>query len=160
MFTIRRVAHPQLSAALTAVRDISVRIQHEIAVPLLGDLHAIRAAVVLAEQRFRARQCFERRIDGFPRLLRTRNRRHPRLAHGARADRNGDGRRRNEDGNYQRTSSHVVSPVRLMPAATLCCRVRLDPARRIPLPAEYEPDAAPPSAAAAWPDLCFRFRWK
>src|SRR5262249_47471877 len=60
-------------AVLPGVRHEAVREQHEVAVPLLGNLDAIQPAVVFAEERLRARQRLERRVAELPLLLRARH---------------------------------------------------------------------------------------
>src|SRR5262249_16577651 len=65
-----RQAYAQSRSVRAAVGDEAVRVQHQLAVPRGRDLDAVPAAVVLPEERLRARQRVKTWILTLPRLAR------------------------------------------------------------------------------------------
>ncbi len=104
-------ADAKIRSGRTSVRHEPVREEHQLAVPFRRNLDAIQPAVVLAEDRVRARQRLERGIAGLPRLIRARNRRDAGTAKRGRRllRQRGDGHREN-GGTREGTEMHKQLP--------------------------------------------------
>ncbi len=106
MLTDDHIPDTKLRASFAGVGNEAVRVQHEVPVPLLRNLDAVDAAVVLAEKRLRAWERLELRVVGHPLLDRARHRRHARPAERARRRRKTDGHPRQDQGSDQRANPH------------------------------------------------------
>ena len=71
MLANRRVADPKRRSLRAGVGHEAVRVKRELAVPVVGDLDLVEAAVVRTEEGLRARQRIELRIARLPLLRRT-----------------------------------------------------------------------------------------
>jgi hypothetical protein len=115
-------ADSQIRSVRAGVRHEPVREQHQLAVPFLGNLDAVEAAVVDTGQRLRAGQRLERGIAERPHLVGTRHRSHSRSAKSARRLRQERGeKKRDSGGARQNFQSHRIS-LREATAAWRSCR--------------------------------------
>ena len=110
MFVDGVVADAQAGSVLSLVGYVAVGVEHELAVPVVGNLDAVESAVVPAEEHLRACERFERCLAVLPFLLRARHRFDAGFPESVRpcCERGGDACA--SSGADQSTDAHIDSP--------------------------------------------------